>query len=35
VWRPTPYAIESPQRQLDYQRCWAGLKKHFDPGRRD
>jgi homogentisate 1,2-dioxygenase len=34
VLRPTPYAIESPQRQGDYQRCWAGLKKHFDPGRR-
>ncbi len=34
VWRPTRHALESAQRQGDYQRCWEGLKKHFDPARR-
>ncbi|WP_428422479.1 homogentisate 1,2-dioxygenase [Methylibium sp.] len=34
VWRPTAHALNSPERQPDYQRCWQGLKKHFDPGRR-
>jgi homogentisate 1,2-dioxygenase len=32
VIHPTRQALESPQRQRDYQECWAGLKKHFDPG---
>jgi len=26
---PTPYALNSPQRQGDYQQCWAGIQKHF------
>jgi homogentisate 1,2-dioxygenase len=34
VLRPTRYALESPQRQRDYYRCWQDLKKHFDPHRR-
>ena len=31
VIHPTRYALESPQRQHDYHRCWQGLAKHFDP----
>jgi len=27
--RPTRFALESAQRQLDYPQCWQGLKKHF------
>ena len=34
VWRPTRQAIESAELQDDYFRCWQGLQKHFDPGRR-
>jgi homogentisate 1,2-dioxygenase len=34
VWRPTQYALESAQRQTEYYRCWEGLKKNFDPGRK-
>jgi homogentisate 1,2-dioxygenase len=30
VIRPTRQALESPQRQRDYQECWKGLRKHFD-----
>ncbi len=26
---PTPYALACPQRQADYQQCWAGVRKHF------
>jgi homogentisate 1,2-dioxygenase len=33
VLRPTRHALESPQRQRDYTRCWQDLNKHFDPGR--
>jgi len=33
VIRPTRAALESPQLQKDYQSCWQGLKKHFDPSR--
>jgi homogentisate 1,2-dioxygenase len=29
VLRPTRQALEAPQRQGEYQRCWQGLKKHF------
>jgi homogentisate 1,2-dioxygenase len=29
----TDYALNSPQLQGDYQACWAGIQKHFDPGR--
>ena len=31
VIRPTRQAAEAPHRQRDYQACWAGLRKHFDP----
>jgi homogentisate 1,2-dioxygenase len=31
--RPTRRALESPTRQRDYQRCWQGLARHFDPTR--
>jgi homogentisate 1,2-dioxygenase len=31
---PTRYALESGQLQSDYFRCWQGLKRNFDPGRR-
>jgi homogentisate 1,2-dioxygenase len=34
VLRPTVQALQSPQRQGDYQQCWADLKKHFDPKQR-
>jgi homogentisate 1,2-dioxygenase len=30
VIHPTRQALESPQRQRDYQQCWQGLQKHFD-----
>jgi homogentisate 1,2-dioxygenase len=29
----TGYALNSAQLQGDYQACWAGMAKHFDPGR--
>jgi len=28
---PTEYALHSPQRQGDYQQCWAGIRKYFRP----
>jgi homogentisate 1,2-dioxygenase len=34
VIHPTRQALEAPQRQGDYQDCWRGLKKSFDPSRR-
>jgi homogentisate 1,2-dioxygenase len=34
IIHPTQQALESPQRQRDYPKVWAGLKKHFDPKRR-
>lgn len=33
--RVTRYAARSPALQQNYSDCWAGLKKHFDPGRRE
>jgi homogentisate 1,2-dioxygenase len=33
--RVTKYAAELGTRQDDYIDCWAGLKKEFDPRRRD
>ena len=33
VFHPARQALESPQLQGDYQDCWAGLKKQFDPGQ--
>ena len=32
--RPTRRALESPTRQRDYQHCWQGLARHFDPTRQ-
>jgi homogentisate 1,2-dioxygenase len=32
VLRPTRQALDAAHRQRDYQACWTGLKKHFDPG---
>jgi homogentisate 1,2-dioxygenase len=29
VIQPTRFALESPQRQKDYVRCWEGLKSNF------
>ncbi|WP_440225570.1 homogentisate 1,2-dioxygenase [Dokdonella sp. MW10] len=34
VIRPTAQALEAAHRQRDYQACWQGLRKHFDPARR-
>ncbi len=31
---PTREALEAPERQRGYQKCWAGLEKKFDPSRR-
>ncbi|MGE0799783.1 MAG: homogentisate 1,2-dioxygenase [Lautropia sp.] len=33
VIRPTRFAMEAPQLQKDYWRCWADLKTHFNPTR--
>jgi len=33
IIRPTRAALESPQRQADYYRSWADLRKRFDPSR--
>jgi homogentisate 1,2-dioxygenase len=33
--RVTKYAAELESRQDDYIDCWNGLKKHFDPKRRE
>ncbi len=30
--RVTAFAAEAPQLQHEYQDCWAGLQKRFDPG---
>jgi homogentisate 1,2-dioxygenase len=29
VLRPTALAMEAPQLQRDYWKCWQGLQKHF------
>ena len=34
VIRPTRQAIDTDERQRNYQDCWAGLVRHFDPDRR-
>jgi homogentisate 1,2-dioxygenase len=34
VIRPTRFALETTQLQVDYFECWQGLKKNFDPERR-
>jgi homogentisate 1,2-dioxygenase len=33
--RVTKYAATLSERQDNYIDCWSGLKKHFDPNRRD
>jgi homogentisate 1,2-dioxygenase len=33
--RVTKYAAELPSLQDNYIDCWSGLKKHFDPNRRE
>ena len=33
VLSPTTHALQSPELQRDYFRCWQDLKKHFDPER--
>jgi homogentisate 1,2-dioxygenase len=33
VIRPTRQALDAAHRQRDYQACWAGLQRHFDPSR--
>lgn len=34
VIHPTRFALESPQRQRGYYKCWQGLAKHFNPNQR-
>ncbi len=29
--RPTKFALDAPQLQHDYYRCWQGLNKNFSP----
>ena len=31
VLRPTRHAMQSPQLQQDYYRCWQGIQKNFTP----
>ncbi len=31
VLRPTRQALEAGHRQRDYQACWAGLRRNFEP----
>ncbi|OZI66622.1 homogentisate 1,2-dioxygenase [Bordetella genomosp. 11] len=33
VIRPTAAALAWPELQADYDSCWDGLRKHFDPAR--
>jgi homogentisate 1,2-dioxygenase len=33
--RLTKHASELPTLQANYTDCWAGLKKHFDPSRKE
>ncbi|MCK7592195.1 homogentisate 1,2-dioxygenase [Pseudomarimonas salicorniae] len=30
---PSAQALQAGHRQGDYQQCWQGLKKHFDPSK--
>ena len=34
IIRPTPFALQLPQRQIRYAQCWAGLRKCFTPHER-
>ncbi len=31
---PTRQALDAPWLQQDYYRCWQGMAKHFEPGRK-
>jgi homogentisate 1,2-dioxygenase len=31
VIRPTQQALDAPQLQRDYYRCWQDIRKHFAP----
>ena len=33
--RVTAHAAGLPELQDNYVDCWAGLRKHFDPNRRE
>ncbi len=33
--RLTAFAAELETRQENYAECWSGLRKHFDPARKD
>jgi homogentisate 1,2-dioxygenase len=33
VIHPTKQALDAPQLQHDYYKCWQGIKKHFNPER--
>jgi len=35
VIRPTRFALETRQLHRNYDRCWQGLRRHFDPQRVD
>ena len=35
VARPTKFALETDLRQADYYECWQGLKKNFDPSKKE
>jgi homogentisate 1,2-dioxygenase len=28
---PSTQSLEAEHRQRDYQECWQGLRRHFDP----
>lgn len=34
VIRPTRFALEAPELQTDYAKCWQGLRSHFTPDKR-
>jgi homogentisate 1,2-dioxygenase len=31
ILKPTTIAMNAPQLQRDYWKCWQGLQKHFSP----
>jgi homogentisate 1,2-dioxygenase len=31
ILKPTPFALNTPTLQKNYQQCWMTLKKHFNP----
>jgi homogentisate 1,2-dioxygenase len=33
VLRPTRLALETPALQRDYDSCWSGFAKLFEPGK--